>query len=428
MEKTTIRIFSVVLILALLITGCNNGTPETKSAPKVTLKIGGIEYAYTKAATEEFRKRNPDIDVKLENGLQSVDDGTVQALLKSGAGPDLIVVNSGPGRIGALTRDKLIRPVNDIYKKLNLEDRYLKNIMDQIKAQDKDGNIYEFLEGTDVYQIYYNKQMFKELNITSPPETWADFLTICQKLKDAKIKPIAAGFKGAGVGAGWLGGLLLESAAGKDRMADVIFKGASFNQEPFKLGFEMLKELVDKGYINGQEALALNNDEAGSGFYHNQFGMFGTTQAVILRDKAKNGIDTTNFGSFYLPSREAGRPGLPTAGLAQSWVVSAAASPEKMPAIEKWVDFISSTDYLKVTMQNGAQNIPALKQIPNDTTVDPIITDAINKSAKGAGFNPSVYFPSTSKAAWFAALQAVVGGSMTPTDAVKSIDEAFQKR
>jgi raffinose/stachyose/melibiose transport system substrate-binding protein len=366
--------------------------------------------------------------LKLENGPQNVDDGTVQALLKSGAGPDVLIIGAGPARISTLSRDKLIRPINDIYKKLNLEDRYSKDVMDQIKAQDKDGNLYEFLEGSDVYQIYYNKQMFKELNITAPPATWNDFLAICQKLKDAKIKPISAGFKGSGLAAGWLGGLLLESSAGKDRMSDVIYKGASFNGEPFKLGFEMLKELVDKGYINGQEALALNNDEAGSGFYNNQYAMFGTSQAVVLRAKGKDGVDTSKFDSFYLPSREPGRASYPTGGLGRSWVVSAAVNPEKMPAVEKWINFISGQEYLKISMQSGSEMIPSVKQIPSSAPVDPLIKDALDKSAKGTGYSPSVYFYSAGKTAWFAALQGVVGGTMTPADAVKSIDEALQKR
>jgi raffinose/stachyose/melibiose transport system substrate-binding protein len=428
MKKMSVIVALLSVIFVLIISGCNTNAPGSKNASsaKIMLKVGGKEYDYTKPLVEDFKKQNPDIEIKLENGVQTVDDGSLQALLKSGSGPDVLLVYAGPSRIGALSKDGLIRPINDIYEKYKIGDRYQKSIIDQVKAQDKKGDIYEVVEGTDVNQVYYNKQIFKDLNITVPPTSWEEFLAICQKLKEAKIKPIAAGFKG-GVSAGHLGGLLLESGAGKDRMSEVIYKGASFNTDPFKLGFEMLKELKDKGYINGQEALAMDMFEAASGFYHGQYAMFATNQALLLSaKKGDGGIDTSKYGSFVLTSREQGRSGLPTAGVASSWVVSASASNEKLPAIEKWINYVSSQDYLKVSFKNGSGFIPALKDIPSDLNLDPLVVDPINKSKNGVGFNPSVYLTGSGKTAWYAALQAVVGGAMTPEEAVKSVDKAIQ--
>ncbi len=433
---------AIGLVVLLAVAGCGGNqqasdtsedhsptgnSPQTTDAPQKTkLTLGGIEYAYSELVAEAFQKKNPDIELKLEYGPQKVDDGTLQALIKSGEGPELLVVGSGPSRIEALARDQLIRPINDIYQKLNLEDRYKKDITDQLKSQDKDGNIYEVVEGTDVFQIYYNKKIFQDLNIAVPPQTWDEFLALCDTLKKAGIKPIAAGFKG-GFAAGWLGGLLWESSAGSEAMAKVLYEGASFNSEPFVKGVDMFKELIDRGFIDGKEALALDYYQAGAGFYNDQYGMFAASQSVLLRAEASDGIDVSKFGSFYLPSVEQGRKGYPTAGIAHSWVVNVNADESKMPAIEKWIDFVSSQDYLAITLDNGANLIPGLAETPEVASVNPLIADAIANSKDGAGFNPSVYLPGQGKTAMYETLQGVTGGTMTPAQAVEAIDKAIRQ-
>jgi raffinose/stachyose/melibiose transport system substrate-binding protein len=41
--------------------------------------------------------------------------------------------------------------------------------------------------------IYYNKDIFAEQGIEKLPETWEDFIALCQQLKDAGITPLANG-------------------------------------------------------------------------------------------------------------------------------------------------------------------------------------------------------------------------------------------
>lgn len=426
------RIFIPMMGMSIfLAAGCgSSGSSDTPGKPAAgetpakvtTLVIGGTEYLYSRQAAEKFDQAHPDIELKLEYGKVGVDDGTAQALLSSGQGPDVMVTGSGPSRINVLAGNKLIRPIDDIYKKLNLGERYLPHIMEQITK--KDGSIYEIVEGTDVFQVYYHKSMFEALNIKTPPQTWEEFLAICETLKKAGIQPIAAGFRDVGVG--WFGGLIMESAAGKDRMAKVIFGEASFADEPFRRGYEMLRELVQKGYIDGQEALALGNSEAAAGYYNEQYGMFATANAVLLNAAKDSGIDTSKYGAFPLPSVEKERRGYPTAGIAHSWVVNANIAAEKLPALEKWLDYVSSGDYIGTALGNGGILIPAVSKVPPGITMNSVLKDSIQKVEGGAGFNPSVYFPSSKL--WFESLQGVIGGTMTPEEAVQSIDQSFKNK
>lgn len=434
MMKSTYKVMATLSMMLCVFAGCETRefrdiSPESaqKDPPKMTLILGGIEYGYSQAAAAEFERENPDIVIRMEFGLQTVDDGSIQALLKSGSGPDILVVNSGPGRIESLVRDRLILPINDIYQRLDLDSRYLPSVIEQLKVQNKQGLVYEIVEGTDVFQMYYHKKIFHELGLNTSPQTWEEFLDVCRMIQKAGIQPIAAGFKG-GTGAGWLGGLLMESAAGSRKMAEVLYGEGSFYDDSFIQGYALLKQLIDLGYIDREEALALNEKEAGAAFYNAQYGMFATAHSVLLRAKAADGtLDTSEYGSFVLPSLEQGRPSLPTGGIAHSWVVNASIDKSKLPAIEKWIDFISGQDYLRVKMRNGANLIPALVRTPSDIFIDPLFKDAMKKAQHGTGYNPSVYLPGTSKRIWFESLQAVTNASLTPAEAAEQLDRSIKQ-
>ena len=53
------------------------------------------------------------------------------------------------------------------------------------------GCLNSIVEQPQIGGIFYNKAAFTQAGITEVPETWDEFLTVCQKLKDAGIAPLA---------------------------------------------------------------------------------------------------------------------------------------------------------------------------------------------------------------------------------------------
>jgi len=51
----------------------------------------------------------------------TVEDGTVPTALKSGSGPDVVNINSGPARIGFLAQAGLIKQLDDSYAEVQLD-------------------------------------------------------------------------------------------------------------------------------------------------------------------------------------------------------------------------------------------------------------------------------------------------------------------
>ena len=53
------------------------------------------------------------------------------------------------------------------------------------------GYLNSITEQPQIGGIFYNRDAFEQASITDLPTTWAEFLDICQKLKDAGIAPLA---------------------------------------------------------------------------------------------------------------------------------------------------------------------------------------------------------------------------------------------
>lgn len=393
-------------------------TSAAQDAGQVTLKVS-TGRTYAEAWATPFEEANPNIAIELSSGGLSFEDGSLQTTLQSGEGPDVLTVNSGPGRVGVLAESGLILPLDDLYQRTGIADVYLPDVMEQIRAQNADGKIYEIVEGLDVFQFYYRKDIFDQHGLV-PPRSWEEFLAICKTLKDAGTQPIILGARDNFQG-GWLFGNLVQASVGREAMTEVIYGGGDFTQPNFVRAAELLKQLVDEGYINGLEAAALEGDQAQAAFGQAQGGMIVLAQGQVI-SLGQDGVDLNTIGSFLLPSLNEGQAPAPTSGLATSWIVSAAT--EQREAAETWLEWAATDEFLRIDVANGGFLVPA-RTVPDDVVLPPTMQDAVDKLAQGAGYNPSVYFPAAAKDAWYAALQMIITGQTSPAQAFADVQTAL---
>lgn len=387
---------------------------------QVTLNVSfGRDYAEAVAAG--FQEINPDIAVELSSGGLVFEDGSLQTTLQSGEGPDVLNLNSGPGRIGVLAASGLISAVDDVYERAGLADVFLPEVMEQLENQTPDGTLYEVVDGLDVFQFYYQKNIFEE-NGLEPPQTWDDFLAICQALKDAGVQPIVLGARDNFQG-GWLFGNLVQASAGRDVMTEVIYGGGEFTHPDIVRAAQLLKQLVDEEYINGLEAAALEGDQAQAAFGQGQGGMIVLAQGQVL-ELGRDGVDLNNIGSFLLPSLNEGQAPAPTSGLATSWVINA--DSDKQDAAKAWLEWAASDEFLRISIEAGGFLVPA-RTIPDDITLPPVMQDAVDKLSAGSGYNPSVYLPAAAKDAWYAALQMIITEQASPEEAIAGVQSALDE-
>lgn len=394
-------------------------TATAQSGDPVPLNGAGIDYNYTPAVVEAFQEAHPEIEFEFAAGILSFEGGQIQTVLQSGEGPDVINVNSGPGRVGLLASSGLIVPLDDFYERSGAVAIYQPNVIEQIRNQNADQKIYEVVEGLDVFQVYYNTDLFAD-NAIEIPQTWEEFLTACQTLKDAGIQPFVLGARDNFAG-GWLLGGLVQSSAGRDVMTELLYGEGDFTHPDILRGLEMLQQLVEEEYINGLEAAALTNEQARAAFPEGDAAMVIQGQGYPITLES-DGVDTSNMAAFLLPSRNEGQDPAPTAGLAHSWVINA--DSENQEAAETWLEWVVSDEYLQLAMANGGALVPA-RIVPGEITLPAWILDASSKLAAGAGYNPSVYLPAGVVDAWYQALQNILTAQATPQQAIDQLQEAL---
>ena len=109
--------------------------PLASAAQSGTLRGAGISYDYTPAVVEAFQQAHPDISFEFAPGTLSFEDGQIQAALQSGEGPDVVNVNSGPGRVGALATSGLIMSLDAFYERTGAADRYKEGVIAFLKRR-----------------------------------------------------------------------------------------------------------------------------------------------------------------------------------------------------------------------------------------------------------------------------------------------------
>lgn len=414
--------------LLLLLAGCATGC-ATVDAPGTgalsadgpqdtsrTIRIMGADFPYSDATVAAFEQQHPDIKVQYVKGAISFEQGSVQTLLRSGSGPDLLLVNSGPGRVGMLAKAGLIWPLDEVFATNGLAGRFQPEVVKQTKAG-TGGKIYEIVEGLDVFQVYYNKKLFAANNLEVPRD-WQGFLDTCQKLKQAGVKPLLAGARDNFAG-GWLLGALVQASAGRQKMSEIVNGSGSFADPAVVRGGQMLADLLGKGCLDGGQAAALDGGQAQASFWKGGGAMTVVPQGSMA-DARQDGIDVSQYGAFPMPPVDSGAEALPTSGLALSWVVNK--STKSRSAVVEWLRWLASPEYLKLTAAKGRTLVPA-QIVPPGTALDPAVQDGLEKVAKGTGYNPSVYLPDAAKEAWYQAVQGLLTGRTSPEKAMQAVQD-----
>ena len=395
--------------------------PGVSSQATGTLRImrgsTGNAGFWDRAAASFKDKTGITVDQTITTG--TVEDGTVPTALKSGAGPDTVIVNAGPARVGFLAQTGLIRPLNDGYAQYGWDSRLVPDLWDRLKTQSK---IYEFPGAVDVIYWDYNKDVFTKVGI-QPPNTFDELTANFDKLKSNGFYPIVLGVL-SGFAGGWLFGNLLQAAAGKGAVADVLFAQGSWDQPEFVHAAQILQDWAKKEYIP-QAATTLTDQQAVPLFINKQGAMYcvGTWAIPTFTD---GNMDLETVDTFVTPKISAAGSALPTGGFANSWVVATnAKNPE---AAYKWIDHVFS-DEVVLDELNDPNNgtIPTVKT-PAGAKPGRLVAKAIDVlNREGVGYNPSVHVAASIVQVYYQSLQGLLSNQVTPAQAMADVQAAKVK-
>ncbi|MCF6409100.1 ABC transporter substrate-binding protein [Pseudalkalibacillus salsuginis] len=186
--KQSITIFSILFLITSLITGCLGGTDATGTTKKdgvVQLKFtywgGPLEKKAIEGVIKDFNDSHPKIQVNPQQ-VQGSYLEKMNTMASSNTLPDLGYFSEGS--LPTWLENGKIKDLKPLFESGEINEK-----LDYAIFQfDDDGPIGGASVANEVYNIYYNKDLFDEKNIPYPPTkaedawTWEEFIDVAKKL------------------------------------------------------------------------------------------------------------------------------------------------------------------------------------------------------------------------------------------------------
>jgi multiple sugar transport system substrate-binding protein len=238
------------VVVAAATSACSVKEPSTstssgqKEISFLTFETPNLTPAYWDAAIQRVTAKNPDIKVK--KLVSPTADGRTdyaKQLLTSGQFPDVMIAVSPAGFAEA----------GDLYawSPNELAD-FVHPTANPIK-----GRYYQLPANTQtIPPVYYNKQMFAQAGITTPPTTWAQLLSAAAALKAKGHTPfVVGGGKDAFASSMILDGIVSVDIYGRtpDWMTRRRAGTVKFADPDFTAALAKFADLAIKGYLKASD-------------------------------------------------------------------------------------------------------------------------------------------------------------------------------
>lgn len=223
----------------------------------------------------------------------------LNALVAAKDVPDVFICDPGP-RLTQYQEPGIATDLTDILKNEEKEwyDSFTEGIFENITY---DGKIYAVPTNFAAALVFYNTEIFEEVGV-QPPATFDEWITVCQKIKDAGYDPISCS-----AGTAWclsmIAGYLCDRAGGPDNLAGIKDGSLDWTSDTFITAGNKLAELCQ--YFQ-ETAAGDNNDQATANFYNGDAAMLVQGSWVIGQINGNNPEFEDKCGVFSFPAIEGG--------------------------------------------------------------------------------------------------------------------------
>jgi raffinose/stachyose/melibiose transport system substrate-binding protein len=386
-----------------------------------TLKIWGPEQLNDPAIAElwrqikaGFEQANPGVTVQYMTPTGTISNGAVQAALQSSAGPDVILTNSGIGRVGTVARAKLIQPLTAAYEARGWKGQLYPWLYDELKRQFA-GEVYEVPDGLDVIGLWYHQDLMKEKG-WALPTTYADLMKLFDAAKAAGLQPLAVGPRNNASG-GHLFGSLMQVTAGQKLVGEVVSGRRPWTDPAIVAAAERLANLVTRGAV-ARDMVALDLDGAARLFFAKR-AAFMFAGPWFTSNARRAGYDLTNAGFMTVPVDPGQGESLPTGGVGWSWMLAANTRQNELAL--KWLDYVLSDAVMLKRASHATNWMVFPRQLPPFEPSTPVLKAIFDSAGRGVGYNPSVYIPGNVLEAYLQAITGLIGAQVSAKDAMALI-------
>lgn len=412
-------VLGTAAIIALTLSGCTGGAPQTDSDPdSIRYLIGQPEDTADLDLVKEDLKafeEETGISVKLDVVPSENMRTVLQTQLRSGEGPDVFGYDTGPGFAGALEKAGLLYDLTDAYAENDWP------IYDF--AQERvtfGGKLVGIPNDIESVGLFYNKTMFDDLGIEQP-QTLDDLTAAAETIRDSDVIPFAVSDK-----EGWQGGhllsMVLSSELGGDAIEELIAGDASWDSPEVVDALSVLADYNADEFFT-PSATAVTYDNANALFYSGKAAI-NPTGSWLAQDIERN----VDFEVGYMPFPASDSPGIFSGGLGSGLFISKSTS--KADAAVQFLNWNVTEEHGKWQVENQ-QSIPAFPVDTTDIEASPLFTQILADAAKIAdgtgdfGYNVDVLMSDTFNEAMWDGVQALLTGQKKPDQVAADLEKNY---
>ncbi|MBW9335864.1 extracellular solute-binding protein [Herbaspirillum sp. RU 5E] len=329
---------------------------------------GAVQRTVWQSTVDEFKKANPDVDVKVSFIEEEAYKVQLPGWLSTQA-PDIINWHNGE-RMAFYASRGLLEDLSEDWKKNGWDSTYASTK----EASSWQGKQYSAPTVYYSWGMFYRKDLFKKVGIAGEPKSWDEFLEACKKLKAAGIAPIAVGGRDAWTLAGWFDYLDLR-INGNAFHQQLMAGDVAYTDPRVKKVYTAWKSLIDNKYFI-DNALSYDLDGAQPFLFQGKAAMMLMGTFIAKGFPAKLAPE---MGYFQFPIIDAN---VPTAEEGPTESIHIPAKARNKTDARRFIAFVG-TPAISAKLADGLGSLPANSKSP--APADPIsrIGFDILSNAKG---------------------------------------------
>lgn len=225
-------------------------------------------------------------------------DTKLNALIAAGQMPDVIICNPGPNMTQYVEADAVMDLTDILEADPEWKDSFTGGIFERMTY---DGKIMAVPTNFAAACVYYNTEIFEKAG-AEVPTTWDEFMTTCQKIKDAGYSPLSIS-----AGTPWclsmVAGYLCDREGGPDNLKGVNAGTAKWTDPSF---VNAATKLVELSQYFQPTYLGDSNDQATANFYNGEAAMLIQGSWAIAQINGSAPEMQDKCGVFQFPAVEGG--------------------------------------------------------------------------------------------------------------------------
>ena len=407
-----VQIVLVVLLLGLL----SISSVVAQDATDVLVWSLGYSGDYNDVLVERFNEAHDDVQIVYEDvltGTFTENNQKVRIALDNEAGPHVLGGVDVGANLKALVSTGQVKDLTEYYRASGLIDRIPPNLLSQVTVE---GRFYAIPQNLESVGIFYNKDIFAELELDAPTE-WAEYIDVLEAVKDAGYFGYTMGLAG-----GWpsalMASMFMYSSAGSEYI-DVLSGTQPWTECDNCLdGLNAFYGMVANGYAN-PEPLGIDYDQSLDLFYQG-------INAMVLNgpwfiDASVSAEPDFEIGFFYLPAVNPNTDIKTLGGIGGSLIIAEYADVDAAFKVVEWL----VTEEIAVQALRDVSVLPAFSiEVPED--ISPLTYQIASETAANVdkiGFWPVTYLPPKVFGDMNQIVQGMIGGMITPEELLSEMQE-----